>query len=663
MSGSANVRAGFRGDINGLRAWAVFAVMLYHFGVPGFSGGFVGVDVFFVISGFLMTGIVVKGLERSDFSLIGFYVARARRIIPALAGLCIALLVLGWWVLIPLEYRTLGAHAVYSLTFISNINFWLEAGYFDVASREKWLLHTWSLAVEWQFYLLLPVGLLAVWRLRPGRRSVTIAISGTLLASVIWSLVLTPRDPSAAFFLLPTRAWEMLAGGLVFLLPNKQIITSRRRILLEALGIALIILSVLIYDSSTVWPGWRALLPVTGAVLVLVAARPSSIWTGNACAQWLGTRSYSLYLWHWPIAVALVYLGLLTDPVAIATGLGLTLFLGHVSYRLIESPALNYLGKLRHRYVAAAAVCIVFSAAVPSAAVRLDDGVSSRFAPELRNKLGVVMGESVNQHPRRKECHPTVMGVSPACMHGGTRLRAIMLGDSHGNAVVSGLAAAMPQAGDGVMELTYGGCPVIQGARTTQVPDRKCSAFVDWAITKLHDLPHDIPVIIINRHATFALGPNEIAVDEDVPRFRPSLFFSHPYLTAEPAFLKEYAQHLTDTSCQIAKERPVYLVRPIPEMGVNIPTTMARALMRSKAVDLSISLDEYRKRQDFIWAAQDAAHEQCGVKILDPLPYLCRDGRCYGARNGRPVYYDGDHLSEFGNKLLVPMFAEVFKAP
>lgn len=659
MSGSANVRAGFRGDINGLRAWAVFAVMFYHFGVPGFSGGFVGVDVFFVISGFLMTGIVVKGLERSDFSLIGFYVARARRIIPALAGLCIALLALGWWVLIPIEYRTLGAHAVYSLTFISNINFWLEAGYFDVASHEKWLLHTWSLAVEWQFYLLLPIGLLAVWRLRPGRRSITMAISGTLLASVIWSLVLTPMDPSAAFFLLPTRAWEMLAGGLVFLLPNTHIFTSLHRTILETMGIALIILSVLIFDSSSVWPGWRALLPVIGTVLVLVAARLNSIWTGNVWAQWLGTRSYSLYLWHWPIAVAVVYLGLRTDPVAIATGLGLTLFLGHVSYRLIESPALNHLAKFRHRWAAVAAVCIAFLAAAPSAAIRLDDGVPSRISTEMRKKIATASHESDNKNPRIKECHPVVGGTSPSCLHGGAHLRAILMGDSHANAVVSGLAGALRQTGDGVMEWTYSACPIIQGAHTTRTPDKQCSAFVDWAMLKLRDIPKEVPVVIVYRYSMYVFGYNELS--DEV--YKPWVYFSRPYLTAEPAFLKEYAQHLTDTACLIAKERPVYLVRPIPEMGVNIPTTMARALMRTDGVDFSISLDEYRQRQDFIWAAQDAAREQCGVKILDPLPYLCHDGRCYGAKSGRPIYYDDDHLSESGNKLLVPMFAEVFKAP
>ena len=145
----------FRDDINGLRAWAVIAVVLYHFGVLGFSGGFVGVDIFFAISGFLMTGIVVNGLEKnrqSGFSVLDFYMARARRILPALVVLCVFLLVAGWLLLLPLDYKMLGLHSLFSVFFLSNMKFWREAGYFDTQSHEKWLLHTWSLAVEWQFY-------------------------------------------------------------------------------------------------------------------------------------------------------------------------------------------------------------------------------------------------------------------------------------------------------------------------------------------------------------------------------------------------------------------------------------------------------------------------------------------------------------------------------
>lgn len=255
MTSKLGIRSNFRSDINGLRAWAVVAVILYHFGVPGFSGGFVGVDVFFVISGFLMTGIVVKGLEQGNFSLIGFYMARARRIVPALVALCAVLLGVGWFVLMPPDYKMLGSHTIYSLTFLSNIEFWLEAGYFDVASHEKWLLHTWSLSVEWQFYLALPVVLWVVWHLKPGRVAQTWAVSIGLVLSLAASVLTTDAHPTTAFFLLHTRAWEMLGGGLVFLLARVPKFSVAHCRWLEAIGLLLILVSVAVFDKGSAWPG------------------------------------------------------------------------------------------------------------------------------------------------------------------------------------------------------------------------------------------------------------------------------------------------------------------------------------------------------------------------------------------------------------------------
>lgn len=661
----ASSAPGFRYDINGLRAWAVVAVMLYHFGVPGFSGGFVGVDVFFVISGFLMTGIVVRGLERGGspwLFIASFYMARARRILPALIVLCAVLLALGWWVLLPLDYKMLGTHVFFSLAFLSNVKFWREAGYFDAASHEKWLLHTWSLAVEWQFYLLLPLALLAVWKLRPGRRSIVWVMAAGLLVSLVLSIFVTSWWPTASFYLLPTRSWEMLAGGLVYLMPAPRELAGRQRAALEASGLLLVVGAIIGFDTASAWPGWRAIVPVTGTVAVLLAARPASHWTGDPVAQWLGTRSYSIYLWHWPLVVALTYLDWQANAGAIITGLALTLVLGHLSYRWVENPARKLLVWHGLAWGSAGVLGAVLVVAAPAAGILFNDGVAGRFSPLIE----LNEGEANNKNPRELECHLENQGVaSPSCVYGGKDLGAILIGDSHGNAVISAMAAAVSDPGKGVMQWTYAACPFLYGGSPApgfwpaETKSHECGKFIAWATKKLDETPRNIPVVIVNRLTMYAVGGNEEA---DKSRAGvPLVFFSRIHTHATPEFLNEFAEKVIESSCRLAKDRQVYLVRPIPEMGVNVPRS-ARFTAWGRSNEVSISLADYHQRHAVVLAAQDAARDRCGVKILDPLPYLCRDGRCYGTKDGRPLYYDDDHLSEWGNKLLVPMFAEIFKS-
>ena len=357
MSGVAGaVAQEFRQDINGLRAWAVMAVVLYHFGVTGISGGFAGVDVFFVISGYLMCGIISSGIERGEFSVWRFYLARARRIFPALIVLCMVALVFGWFFLMPEEYKLLGKHARESLTFSSNLRYFEESGYFDVASQEKWLLHTWSLSVEWQFYLILPLVLMLVGKLLPGRRAITTVLGVFFVVSLGLCLWRTSVAPSEAFYMLQTRAWEMLAGALVFMFGHRGLPDGLRRAL-ELAGFVLILATIVLLDKQSIWPGWRAILPVAGAALVLLAARGHSVWTANLPAQWLGTRSYSIYLWHWPLVVALAYLELLSDPLWIAVAIAVSLLLGHLSYVLIEIPARQRLSLLSAGRAGIVVVC------------------------------------------------------------------------------------------------------------------------------------------------------------------------------------------------------------------------------------------------------------------------------------------------------------------
>lgn len=335
----------FRNDINGLRAWAVIAVVLYHFGVPGFSGGFVGVDVFFVISGFLMTRIIVSGMESGNFSFLQFYLARARRIIPMLLVLCFALLIFGWFWLPEHNYKLLATHVVNTLFFISNIKFWRESGYFDASSHEKWLLHTWSLSVEWQFYIILPIIIFVLWKFI-NYKAVKFALFALGFLSLCLSIYASQRWPSAAFYLLPTRMWEMLAGGMAWWITRRKALPETLARYTEVIGIVFISASIVLFNSSIVWPGSNALLPVAGAVLVLISARQKSIFTANIIAQKLGASSYSIYLWHWPIVVALTYLSLLSNYKWVLLALVATVILGELSLKLVENPSRKVFAKL-----------------------------------------------------------------------------------------------------------------------------------------------------------------------------------------------------------------------------------------------------------------------------------------------------------------------------
>ena len=652
-----NLRRNFRQDINGLRAWAVVAVVLYHFGVPGIKGGFVGVDVFFVISGFLMTGLIVNGLDRPSkrFSLFDFYLARARRILPALAALCTALMAMGWIFLPALDYRQLGQHVATAIAFVSNIKFWREAGYFDVASHEKWLLHTWSLSVEWQFYVILPLVLMGLWRLWPNRRSMTGWLLAGFLTSLTFAIFLTPRNAGAAFYLLPARAWEMLAGGLVFMLADRLTLNDLQRRSVELFGFALILGAIAFIDPGAQWPGWRALVPVAGAMLVLTAARHGSVWTGTRAAQWLGNGSYSIYLWHWPVVVGLAYAGLLGNPWAIGAGLLASLLLGHASYRWVEQPSRQLLAAWTWKPNLAAVAGVTSLIALAGAGVHLKNGVAGRIDP----RVDAIFSEANNNNPRMAECHKGAPNKVPECTYGGPSLGAIVIGDSHAASIVRSVEKLLPQQ-QHVLDWTYSGCPTLQGVyRTGSIQGAHCGQFIRQAIEKSSSLA-SAPMIIMNRSSIYLHGANEIGRESDFGKVL--IYFDKPHDTLHPEFLSQWRNNFISTACDFAKTRPVYMMRPIPEMRGDVPRTMGRAaLLWGRRDRVSISLAEYHERHRLVWEAQDAAQAQCGIHILDPLPYLCSDDRCWGDQDGMPLYYDSNHLSERGAALLQPLFETMVK--
>ncbi len=293
----------YRPEIDGLRTIAVLPVILFHAGISIFSGGYVGVDVFFVISGYLITSILLRELAEGRFSLVNFYERRARRILPALFVVMFACIPFAWVWMLPWQFAEFGRSLVAVVVFVSNIQFWRESGYFAATAEEKPLLHTWSLAVEEQYYILFPIGLWLLWRF--GARAVAV---GIVLASLI-SLGLSEwgwrNQPNANFYLLPTRAWELLAGSLLALWVSRRALpTGRWAEFGSAAGLAMIFYAILVFDKGTPFPSLWALLPVGGAVLVILCANADTL-TGRFLSLrpmvGIGLISYSAYLWHQPL--------------------------------------------------------------------------------------------------------------------------------------------------------------------------------------------------------------------------------------------------------------------------------------------------------------------------------------------------------------------------
>ncbi|MBE0472416.1 MAG: acyltransferase, partial [Methyloprofundus sp.] len=429
----------YREDINGLRAWAVIAVILFHFQLPGLGAGFFGVDIFFVISGFLMTAIIVKGLERNNFSIWKFYMARARRILPALMVLIAVLLVLGWFWLPTPDYQTLGTQSAYSLGFLSNIHFWRSTGYFDAAAHEKWLLHTWSLAVEAQFYLLFPIFLILLWKIKPQVKALFWGLGLVFIASLVLSIYAAGLQPAAAFYLLPTRGWELAAGGLAFLIGRE--VVALKRFLKPMLwsGFALWVIAFMVLDSSYAWPSGWALLPVLGTVLIILANQSQAKLTVNLLAQWLGNRSYSLYLWHWPLVVALYFASLQNDWLWVSGAIALSLILAHLSYHLVEVPTRNYLSLSGLRkevlFIAVVLTLLIF------ASMLVIKNESSRNIPAVVN---IAAFEATNRNDLAISCrYRAYNNAIPGCIFGEKEnVAAILIGDSHSEAIASAMAEA-----------------------------------------------------------------------------------------------------------------------------------------------------------------------------------------------------------------------------
>ena len=648
----------FRQDINGLRAWAVLLVMFYHFGLPGLTGGFVGVDVFFVISGYLMTGIILSRQAQGQLSLKSFYLSRARRIVPALAVLCVAVLGFGWFWMSASDYKTLSTHTTSTVLFFSNLKFAGEAGYFDVASNEKWLLHTWSLSVEWQFYLLYP--LLLVWLTRWLRLSAQIVVPGMLAGSLLYALLLSRSDPSHAFYVLPARAWELLAGGMVYLYGARITLGRFQRVWIEYAGFSLIVIAAVGIDMNH-WPGPLVMVPVLGAVMVLLADRQMSILTAHPAAQALGRWSYSIYLWHWPLLVGVVYFGLPQSLSLTIVLLIASIALGATSFRYVEEPfrhtefgrSIRWRGMLMMMLcVVAVAEAINFAngipARLPDALARIEAQMLTKETDELKRATG-----QINCGWNKKT------GRIVACRYGDTRVAPTIAvwGDSHANKHMLAIHEAAQHNGLGVELYYQNGCPPLQGfKRKMGSAVQDCSDSYQQTMDKLTKNAQLHTIMLI------ANWPNYLGSTKTGDTESKTYFGAFPLATREER-QKEFVRHMADDMCALKRLiKRVVVTTPLPYFGVNVPKHMARTYISNGRAEVpSLSRQVHMARSALLHEVLTKTQAQCGVEILDLLPLFCDDTTCYGARQNIPLYSDDNHLSKHGNNLIEPSLEHYFR--
>lgn len=424
----------FRYDINALRAVAVIGVLLFHLNLPYCSGGFIGVDVFFVISGYLMTRLIFDGIEKNEFSILGFWGKRIKRIVPALMVLTLAVTIAGYFFYLPNEYNVNEKNATSSLLFYSNISYWKNISYFEPASENNIFLHTWSLSVECQFYLLYPILIWTLFKLFKKRQYVgaLIGIFTFLLCclSVLWTF----RSANASFYLLPTRTWELMAGGLALVIEKKFAVYNKWALLC---CYAAIILSAVFHSDSVLWPGVYTLIPVLATVGILVLNQNSIGILQSSAVQLTGRVSYSLYLWHWPLIVFARYMGFQFSALTITSIIALSFLVAYISYRYIES--------LKFK--------TSFPLVIALAVLALTTNSLSNFSPYFKAKI-LEMADYKKRHARAiKEQFSTdccfVEGdgseefnkfISRDCLKIDTaRKNILLLGDSHAASISASL--------------------------------------------------------------------------------------------------------------------------------------------------------------------------------------------------------------------------------
>ena len=652
----------YRPEIDGLRMIAVLGVVLYHFGVPGLRGGFSGVDVFFVISGFLIGGILWRDLEEHDrVSLARFYTRRVKRLAPAYFAMAITTTAAAWLILLPFELREFGKELIAATTYLSNILFWRGEGYFDIGAENKVLLHTWSLAVEEQFYVFLPFLILA---LKFSRRMLVSALIAVFALSLAANLALTPIHQTTTFYLFPFRAWELLAGVLLAILGQRRAFNWAIHGGLSWLGLALVAAGLFLIDPAG-FPGWQALLPVAGALLLIANgqhANPINCALSSPGPVFIGKISYSLYLWHWPVLVLSKYWrDGYAGPLEAALWLALALALAIVSWALIETPFRRLSPRNGWR--------VLFALAFPSAAALafgalayVKDGLPGRFGPDTRAHIAASADFLQDWSRCRTPVSGAFAGVELCPIGPEGPPQVLIWGDSHVRAIKEGLELAAHQAQAPALIIWHAGCPPLFGIEKREsyaTPAENAACTKDTATIResLPILKSADSLLLVGRWSYYAEGAgvgrdaentieltgpggssNAEVLARALAKTLPEIdrYFSHIYVLRQPPEIPHYDSR--ETARRLAHHR----------IGANAaPITTGLSDAKARA-----------SRAEALFAPYIASET---LRQIDTWPKLCNAMICSAQHDSAIWYFDNNHLTNTAARALAPLFAPIFQ--
>jgi len=629
----------YRADIDGLRALAIVPVVLYHAGVPGFSGGFIGVDVFFVISGYLITSIIEREIRENRFSLVGFYERRVRRILPALFVMMAACAIASVYLLFPVEYRSFARSLITATLFVSSVQFRREGGYFDVDAEQKPLLHTWSLSVEEIFYVFFPVLSILLWRCcRAHRVSLVWAVAILSFVGCAGALYLN-NESRAAFFLAHFRAWEFLIGALLALSTMPALHRRRSGHVMSAVGVLMIAVAAIAYSDATTFPGMSALLPCLGAAFFILAGQHRPSLAGQILSHrpfvFTGLISYSLYLWHWPVLVfAGLWLGRKPSGWETAALIAASFALATLSWRYVERPFRGKSGWLSRQKLFALSAGLGLLMVAIGLHGEITKGWLSRYPDALRGVL-----ESVkDRDSRQKECLSRALATK-GCIYGQqSRPPTVALwGDSHA-AVYAVMLGQMAQArGESILTLTLPSCPPVLGWQIEYQTWRKsCEQFQQLAIQKILDTESIHTVVLAANYSTYA------GVAKKQEGFSVALY------------------DVVDRLLGAGKR--VFVVYPFPQFDAQTLKALARAAADGKDLnEITQPLQAFLQGNQRAFDLLDKLGERPRQMRIQPHTGLCDDRRCFVYKDGRAFYYDAGHLSLTGAEAVSSLFEPIFE--